>query len=141
MMKLMLPLYLVFAGCGEAADAPQTLPERVVQVGTTQVTAQTADDTDERAKGLMFVKRMPADEGMLFVWPEAEERSFWMRNTFIPLDLLYVSRGKVVSIIEGAKPHDETGLPSGKPADMVLEMNAGWVKAHGIRIGDTVTLK
>ncbi|RYG61417.1 MAG: DUF192 domain-containing protein [Alphaproteobacteria bacterium] len=141
-MKLMLPLCLMLAACGEAEDAAsQKLPERLVNVASTHVTAQIADDPDERAKGLMYVKRMGADEGMLFVWPDAEERSFWMRNTFIPLDLLYLNGGTVVSIIEGAKPHDETGLPSGKPVDMVLEVNAGWVKTHGIKIGDRVTVK
>lgn len=140
-MKRFVPLFVMLAACGEATDKPQTLPEQRVEVRGVQVTAQIADDFEEHGKGLMFVKSMPKDKGMLFVWPEARERSFWMRNTFIPLDLLYANDGKVVSILEGAKPHDETGLPSGKPADMVLEVNAGWVKTHGVKVGDPIIVK
>ncbi len=142
-MKRLLPVcaFMLLVACGEAGELPQRLPERVIDVRGVQVMAQVADDVDERAKGLMFVKSMPADQGMLFVWPEAEERVFWMKNTYIPLDLIYARAGTVVSIVEGAKPHDETGLPSGAPADMVLEVNAGWVRSHGVQVGDAVTLK
>ncbi len=140
-MRRMIALFALLAACGEAADLPQKLPETIVEVKGAMVTAQVADDEDERAKGLMFVKGMPQDQGMLFVWPESRERSFWMRNTFIPLDLIYINGGRVVSVVENARPHDETGLPSGQPADMVLEVNAGWVKAHGIAAGDSVVVK
>jgi uncharacterized protein len=83
---------------------------------------------------------MPQDEGMVFVWPEAEGRSFWMRNTFIPLDILYIRERKVVSMVVWAKPHDETGLPSNAAADMVLEVNGGWAAAHNVGVGSTVSL-
>lgn len=140
-MRSAVALFVLLAACSEAADQPQRLAERVVEVKGVAVTAQVADDDTERAKGLMYVKGMAQDKGMLFVWPEAVERSFWMRNTLIPLDLLFIRQGKIVHIFENARPHDETGMPSGLPADMVLEVNAGWVKAHGIAPGDGVVLK
>ena len=132
---------VMLAACSEANDRPQTLPKSMVEVRGVPVMAQVADDVDERAKGLMYVKAMPQDHGMLFVWPDARERSFWMKNTYIPLDLLFIREGRIVSFAENAKPHDESGLPSGKPADMVLEVNAGWVKTHGVGVGDAVIVK
>ncbi len=140
-MRRMIALFMLLSACSEAVDGPQKLPVMDVEIKGARVTAQVADDNEERTKGLMFVKAMPQDRGMLFVWPEAQERSFWMRNTYIPLDLIYINGGRVVSVIENASPHDETGLPSGQPADMVLEVNAGWVKTHGIAVGDAVVVK
>ncbi len=140
---------VLLAGCGEAQDGPpklppeisqgqpQDLPRVALQVGTVKVQAQVADDDDERAKGLMFVRAMPEDEGMLFVWPEKAERSFWMRNTYIPLDLLFIDGRRIVRIVQGV-PLDESALPSGQPVDKVLEMNAGWAARRGVKVGDLV---
>jgi uncharacterized membrane protein (UPF0127 family) len=136
-----LMLLVVLAGCAQADEAPQKLPGRQAEIGWQALEVQVADDDAEREKGLMFVKSMPENQGMLFVWKEAAPRSFWMHNTYIPLDIVYLNKGKVVSVIAWAKPFDETGLPSGQPADMVLEVNGGWVAAHKLKVGDTLTLK
>lgn len=141
MMRWMVVAGLAFVGCVEAVEAPQKLPEIKVLMKGVELKVQVADDVDERAKGLMFVKSMAPNAGMLFVWSKPEPRSFWMRNTYIPLDLIYLNDGKVVSVIEKAKPFDETGLPSGEPADMVLEVNAGWVARHDIEVGDRLLVK
>lgn len=130
---------VALAACSEAADiAPQSLPRSEITVGNYNVAVQVADDNAERSKGLMFAKTMPENEGMLFVWPEAEVRSFWMRNTYLPLDLLYIRGGEIVKVISWARPLDETPLPSGEPVDTVLEMNGGWAVKHGIGVGDRV---
>lgn len=141
-----LGVMVMLAGCGQAdsmADkTPQNLPVRELNIqgekNVQVLQVQIADDDAKREKGLMFVKQMPQQAGMLFVWPEAAMRNFWMRNTFIPLDLLYIRQGKIVNVVAWAKPFDETGLPSGEPADMVLEVNGGWASAHDVGVGDSV---
>jgi uncharacterized protein len=141
MMRAMMMAGVVLAGCSQPPlESPQALPEQQVTLKGVELTVQIAESEDERQKGLMFVKSMPENDGMLFVWDEAAPRSFWMRNTYIPLDIVYLNEGKVVSVVQG-KPLDETGLPSGVPADMVLEVNAGWVAKHGVTVGDTLEIQ
>jgi uncharacterized membrane protein (UPF0127 family) len=140
---------LMLVGCGQAEDAPQQLPVKAAEVHHVKdgkdlvepLQVEIADDDHERATGLMFRKSMDADKGMLFVWPHAEARSFWMHETYIPLDLLFIREGRVVSIAPWAKPLDDTPLPSGEPADMVLEVNGGWTIERGVTVGDRVVLK
>lgn len=81
-------------------------------------------DAQSRAKGLMFREHLDADAGMLFVFPTDDRRSFWMRNTVLPLDILfYSSDGQLSAAQENAVPFDETGLPG--YGSLVLEVNAG----------------
>jgi uncharacterized membrane protein (UPF0127 family) len=124
--------------CGETGEGPQNLERRPLIVGNQTVSVQVADEDEERTKGLMYVREMPEKEGMVFVWPEAAVRSFWMRNTFIPLDLFYIRQGEIVKVISWAKPLDETGLPSDQPVDWVLEMNGGWAERYNVGVGDKV---
>lgn len=125
--------------CSDMGDhAPQKLEQRPLVVGNETVSVQVADEDDERAKGLMFVREMPERDGMLFVWPEEAVRSFWMRNTYIPLDLFYIRKGEIVKVVSWAKPMDETALPSDVPVDWVLEMNGGWAERYNVGVGDRV---
>lgn len=81
---------------------------------------------EEQSRGLMFRKRLDQKKGMLFVFDREEIRSFWMRNTFIPLDMIFIDSSlTVVSVHRGAKPLDETVIESRFPARYVLEVNAG----------------
>lgn len=94
----------------------------------------------QRAQGLMFREEMAPNAGMLFLFDREAPRSFWMRNTLIPLDLIFIdSQGMIVSIAHDAVPHDETPIPSGLPAAGVLELNGGTVARLGIKPGDRVT--
>jgi len=99
-----------------------------------------AADDESRALGLMYRKHMPADEGMLFLFREPQALAFWMKNTLIPLDILYFdASGKLVSMVQNAQPCGRgpcPGLPSTAPAKFVLELNAGQSKLHGFKIGD-----
>jgi uncharacterized protein len=96
-----------------------------------------ADTPETRALGLMFVEHMPSNEGMLFLFEEVGEVGFWMRNTLIPLDMLFIAPdGRVATLHEGAIPHDETTIWSAHPVNAVLEVNAGEVARAGIRPGD-----
>ena len=86
----------------------------------------------------MFRKSIPENEGMLFVYPEPDMLSFWMKNTQIPLSLAYIDEaGKIFQFVD-MKPHDETSHPSESQAQYVLEVNVGWFKKHGIKIGDVI---
>ena len=90
----------------------------------------------ERAQGLMNVEKMPAAAGMLFVYDRERPVSFWMKNTLIPLDMIFAdAEGRVVAIHENAIPHDETPIPSGAPSQYVLEINGGLASTLGIEVG------
>lgn len=92
-------------------------------------------------RGLMYRTHLPLDEGMLFLMGEEEVHSFWMRNTLIPLDMLFIDKElKVVGIVENAEPRTETSRTVGIPSSYVLEVNGGWCAAHGIAAGATVRL-
>lgn len=82
---------------------------------------------------------MASNHGMLFIFPDMDYRSFYMKNTKIPLDIIYVSKDKtIVSIQKNAKPMDETSLPSEGPAKYVLEVNAGLSDKWGLEQGDKI---
>ncbi|MCF6296170.1 MAG: DUF192 domain-containing protein [Flavobacteriaceae bacterium] len=95
-------------------------------------------DTDyETQTGLMHRHSMLDNRGMLFVFPEMNLRSFYMKNTYIPLDIIYLDKDKfIVSIQENLKPLDETSLPSQVPAQYVFEINAGLTQQWSLKIGD-----
>jgi len=100
---------------------------------------ETALTPQQHAMGLMHRQEMAADAGMLFVFPDARERSFWMRNTLIPLDIIYIrGDGTIHKIQQNAVPLDETPLPSGGPVSRALEINGGLAAKLGIRPGDSV---
>ena len=129
----------LLAGAAGAQDAGSCEPGRIDlrgDWGQAQFRVAVADTAEERARGLMFVERMPRGEGMLFAYPEPEAVSFWMRNTLIPLDMIFMSeRGVVTAVHENAVPGDETPIPGGEGVQYVLEVNGGLAGALGIAPG------
>ncbi len=94
---------------------------------------------EQRAQGLMFVENLPEDKGMLFFFGEEQLTGFWMKNTLIPLDMIFIRQnGRIVKIHENAMPHDLTSISSGEPVAAVLEINGGQSRKLGIAPGDTV---
>ncbi len=95
----------------------------------------------EQETGLMYRKHMKEDQGMLFIYTDERPRpNFYMKNTYIGLDLVYINAAhKVVDINENAKPLDETPIPSTAPAQYVLEINAGMAEQWGLKVGDKVS--
>ena len=92
-------------------------------------------------KGLMWRSELPDDHGMLFVFEGDAPRSFWMKNTPLPLDILFInSDGKIVSIARNTVPYSLASIPSAAPANYVLEVNAGFSSKHGIVAVSQVTL-
>ncbi len=107
--------------------------------GRANFAVQVADDNEERAQGLMFVEEMAMLEGMLFVYDAPRRASFWMRNTLIPLDMLFVSAdGTIKKVHENAIPLDETGIDGGPDITFVLEINGGLSSRLGIAAGDVL---
>ena len=95
-----------------------------------------ADDDAERGKGLMYVEQMARDKGMIFIWDAPRHARFWMRNTYIPLDMLFVdAQGVVKHIHHEAVPLDETIIDGGPGTLAVLEINGGLSRRFGIDVG------
>ena len=130
----------VLSLAGGMAAADTCSPEQVNlrgDWGQARFTIALADTGPERSQGLMHVKEMPTSSGMLFVYPDARNVSFWMKNTFIPLDLIFLdATGTVKRVHENAVPHDETPI-SGGSGDIlaVLEINGGLAGQLGIVAG------
>ncbi|GGK33126.1 hypothetical protein GCM10007962_29360 [Yeosuana aromativorans] len=99
-----------------------------------------ADNEYETQTGLMYRNTMKGNRGMLFIFNNEQERYFYMKNTKIPLDIIYISADKkIVSFQKHAKPLDETSLPSNYPAKYVLEVNAGQADAWSLAVGDSIS--
>lgn len=110
-----------------------------IKVGQTNLWVEVADRPDSREQGLMFRKILPGDEGMLFIFDYPQMQSFWMKNTYLPLDIAFVSKeGRIINILT-MKPLDEDPrYRSVSPAQYVIEANAGWFENNGIKAGDRV---
>lgn len=92
---------------------------------------------EQQTRGLMFRRSMPADAGMLFVHPRDQVVNMWMRNTVLPLDMLFVAAdGRIVRIVERTVPYSRDIVSSGRPVRAVLEVNAGTVRRLGLEPGD-----
>jgi uncharacterized membrane protein (UPF0127 family) len=120
------------------ADGPETL-QIVTSSGTHDFHIEIAKDDVSRAQGLMNRPFLPADRGMLFEFDREAPVSFWMKNTYIPLDMIFISRaGVVTNIVEKAEPLSERVIPSGPPCLGVLELNGGAAASIGLKVGDTI---
>lgn len=107
-----------------------------------KVNVEIARSIYEHSKGLMDRTTLPHDDGMLFIFEEMEPRSFWMRNTRVALDIIYVDNNrKVVSIQKNATPMSDESLPSTGPAQYVVEVNAGFSDLYNIKPGDSLTFQ
>ena len=134
---------LVLLACTWAgAAAAQCAPDVVTlkgDFGQARFKVAVADDNAERAQGLMNVPQMPTMSGMLFVYEAPQVASFWMRNTLIPLDMIFASAdGTVRSIHAHAVPLDETPIFGGDDIQYVLEINGGLAARLGLAPGDVM---
>ena len=145
--------FLILAGCGEGnaqpAPAPSAIPEPATPTVQLQplggapieVQVEVVATPQSRARGLMFRENLPDGTGMLFIFPETRILSFWMRNTPISLDIIFIDpSGTIVNIHPDTVPYSETSLPSSQPARFVLEVPGGWCARLGVRAGDQVEL-
>jgi len=113
----------------------------VTQSDTLLFDIEIADDRDKRAQGLMFRYKMEPNQGMIFVFDTSEILSFWMKNTFISLDMLFINEDfEIIQIHENAFPLSEEPIRSNYPAKYVLEILGGVSARKGINVGDVVRL-
>jgi uncharacterized membrane protein (UPF0127 family) len=104
-----------------------------------QIDIEIADDDEKRMRGLMDRLEMKENQGMLFLFPYETIQSFWMHNTVIPLDMIFVNRNnEIVTIAKNTVPFDDGQYKSTKPASIVVEVNAGYTDNHNIKIGDKI---
>ena len=133
--------FLVFAGLSLAPARAQKLEplELVTANGTTHFSVEVMRNDAERAKGLMFRRFLPDDRGMLFDFSAEAPVMMWMKNTILPLDMIFIAKsGVIVSIAENTEPMSERIIPSGGPVLSVLEVNAGTAARLGLKPGDKV---
>lgn len=141
--KKFLPVAVIFLiaviACALFLMMPRTYPLAVIGKETRLFTVEFAETTQEQAKGLMFREELANDKGMLFTFPEGREVSFWMKNTLIPLDIIFIDASKKISFIHHkAQPHDESPISSNGKIIAVLEIPGGQANSQNIKIGDII---
>jgi len=145
-------LSVLLAGCGEfVQDAVLKirgkLPTKEISLQTQkekiEITAEVADSAEERTQGLMERKKLAQDEGMLFIFTDEAPRTFWMKKTLVPLDIIFFDKDKkAVKVIKKMAPctvPNCTLYNSDKKAMYALEVAAGFVENHKVKVGDIVT--
>jgi uncharacterized membrane protein (UPF0127 family) len=121
------------ASCGGGGDDSPTVVLRPEGQPEVRVRVELARTGQEHATGLMFRERLDADAGMLFLYDDEGIKVFWMRNTLIPLDMIFISSDlRVAGVVENAEPQTDTQRQVSKPSQYVLEVNGGFARAHGI---------
>jgi uncharacterized membrane protein (UPF0127 family) len=137
-LTAVLALGLVIAAGFGRAEELKTL-EIAGKTGVHVFLVEVVDTDEERAKGLMFRKRLPEGRGMLFDFGREQDVSMWMQNTYISLDMLFIrGDGRILRIAEGTEPMSTRIIPSGGPVRAVLEVIAGTARKLGIAPGDRV---
>ncbi|OQA02731.1 MAG: hypothetical protein BWY68_00926 [bacterium ADurb.Bin400] len=109
-----------------------------------KLTVKLATSPDEKAKGLSGVDSMPQNEGMLFTYTTSSTPTFTMQGMKFPIDIIWIERGRVVGVLERAAVPESSYIPmytAPAPVDMVLEVNAGWVKTNKVKTGDEVLVR
>lgn len=138
-MRSVLSILMLVACTACASGGPS------VELGGKRFAVEVAETQQKQALGLMFRETMPADEGMLFIFPAESPRSFWMKNTRIPLDIMYFNADLVMVSISADTPPCRVSrcpsYPSVAPAKYVLELNAGVASELGVGPGSRLTLK
>ena len=131
---------LFMPGWSAAQEAPQLNLQRTkLSAGMYVIDAQLALTPQERQTGLMLRKDMPQHEGMLFVFEQASEQCFWMKNTLLPLTAAFVADDGTIVNTADMKPETTDSHCSAKPVRYVLEMNKGWFAKKGIKPGSKLS--
>ena len=137
--------FVVYAAYMRETNPLSAYETKTLQIGETSLEVLIADTEEKRTLGLMGVTKLATDSGMLFIFPDSSARTFWNKNTLIPLDLIWIVDGQVVgvsslsSIIQSG--NQIVSMSSPDAVDWVVEVNAGWANSHGIQVGSEVFLK
>jgi uncharacterized membrane protein (UPF0127 family) len=152
-------------GSGTHGDSKSPPPQKPAELATTSAAAQVAPlqtarpavvllppgrdpvtvrirvarNEDERRRGLMFEKRLDEDAGMLFLFEQPQQLTFWMRNTYIPLDMIFIERSmRILGVVENAEPLTDSSRSVPGESQYVLEVNAGFSRHYGLTHGTAV---
>ena len=135
----LIACWALLAALPTARAAGQDTIEIVTRTGVHAFSVELATNAAERAVGLMNRKELPEGRGMLFDFHDDQPVQFWMHNTYIPLDMIFIAGdGRVVRVAENAKPMSDDLIPSGRPVRAVLEVIGGTARKLGIAPGDKV---
>jgi uncharacterized membrane protein (UPF0127 family) len=137
---LLVAVGIMFAAVLPVRAGGQDTIDVVTRTGVHAFSVELATNAAERAVGLMFRKELPEGRGMLFDFQQEQPVQFWMHNTYISLDMIFIaSDGRIVRVAQDAKPMSDDLIPSGRPVRAVLEVIAGTARKFGIAAGDRVT--
>jgi uncharacterized protein len=138
-VRLWAPLCIVVLVALSARSEGLDALEIATSTGEHSFQVEIAKDDATRERGLMDRRYMAADRGMLFEFDRDAPAAFWMKNTYIPLDMIFIARsGLVTRIVANAEPLSERVIPSGGPCAAVLELNGGTAAAIGLKVGDKI---
>ena len=115
------------------------LPTATIGVGDRSMLVELAFEPKTRSQGLMFRDSLHRNEGMLFIYPKSEPRSFWMKNTRVPLSIAFADSQGVIVFMADMQPLSTQHTASDKPAKYALEVAQGWFKANNVKVGDKLT--
>jgi uncharacterized protein len=137
---LCLLLGACFGGCNSTKTVdPFGLRTVNLTVGGLSLKAEIAEDDQSREMGLMFRDSLPEDHGMLFIFDQPHQASFWMKNTRIPLSIAFLENDRVISEEKSMRPYDETLIQSrSDKIRYAIEVNAGWFDRHQVKPGTKV---
>jgi uncharacterized membrane protein (UPF0127 family) len=141
-MKFLSVLFVLLVAC--SSQIPQVSNEPFVEFGDSKFFVNIADEPNELQKGLMFVESMPKNEGMLFIFSDSAPRTFWMKNTLIPLDMIFINEKFIVVDVKENVPPCKSDpcdtYPSEFSSKFVVELNAGSVKEFNISVGQIMRM-
>ena len=112
-----------------------TFNQKTIIIGNSRLVVEVADNPSRREQGLMYRKSLPEENGMLFIFDTSEMVGFWMKNTYIPLDIGFFDEDKVLFDVHSMKPLSTDVTYSSKKAKYALEVNEGWFERHSIKLG------
>lgn len=148
MVSFSFAVLLILTGCGEEVEQTDPQPGRSLDYSAdiyflssagdtvSTIRAAVADDDVSRSEGLMDVHSMPSDNGMIFIFEDEQERSFWMANTPLALDIIFANANKrIIRIHQNTRPYSDRNILSEGPAKYVIETNAGYTLNHDITEG------
>lgn len=119
--------------------------QKIADIKGHKISLEIADDEAEQRKGLSARDSLPKDKGMLFKFKKADTHTFWMKDMRFPIDIIFINNDKIVTIYENVQPENDKNAnlslyTSTKPADKVIELNAGLAKEFGLKTGETLRL-
>ena len=146
LFRLALTAVLAFSHVPPPAETDPAKPAPQVEFqtidGTVTVQLEIANTMESRTRGLMYRKTLAPNRGMVFVFPREENHHFWMKNTYLPLDLIFVNaKGAIVGIVENAEPGSLVSRSVEKPSLYVIEVNGGFCRRHRVQRQSQITFR